>query len=162
MCIRDRSNIIGQGKEHMVLPLVRRIMFWSLGLCLIMCGLLNLLPHLFFRLFGQSEAFVRAGVPVIRMVSLGLIFMSIANVWLNAVTGTGRTRINLGIELVAITLYMSYTWYFMKVNYISLPVAWSNEFAYWTGIVLMSVWYMRSGKWKGNKMLPDTELPTVT
>ena len=88
-----------------------------------MCGLLNLLPHLFFRLFGQSEAFVRAGVPVIRMVSLGLIFMSIANVWLNAVTGTGRTRINLGIELVAITLYMSYTWYFMKVNYISLPVA---------------------------------------
>ncbi len=156
------SNIIGQGKEHMVLPLVRRIMFWSLGLCLIMCGLLNLLPHLFFRLFGQSEAFVRAGVPVIRMVSLGLIFMSIANVWLNAVTGTGRTRINLGIELVAITLYMSYTWYFMKVNYISLPVAWSNEFAYWTGIVLMSVWYMRSGKWKGNKMLPDKELPTVT
>ncbi|MBC7866365.1 MAG: MATE family efflux transporter [Gloeobacteraceae cyanobacterium ES-bin-316] len=145
------SNLMGQQREDKVIPLVIRIMFWSMGLCAFMCGLLNLFPELFFRLFGQDESFVAAGVPVIRMVSLGLMFMSIANIWLNAVTGTGKTKMNLGIEIVAITLYLGYTWYFMKVNYVSLAVAWSNEFVYWTAIFAMAFIYIKSGRWKTKK-----------
>jgi putative MATE family efflux protein len=142
------SNLIGQGKEYEVMRIIRRIMFWSLGLCLMMVSLLNLFPEMFFRLFAQDENFVQAGIPVIRIVSLGMLFMSIANIWLNGVTGTGRTKVNLLIELIAITGYLAYTWYFMKLNYISLAMAWSNEFVYWTMVFLMSFIYMRSGKWK--------------
>ncbi len=142
------SNVMGQKREDLVIPLVIRIMCWSMGLCLFMVGFLNLFPEMFFRLFGQDESFVSAGVPVIRVVSLGIMFMSIANIWLNAVTGTGKTKMNLAIEIVAITLYLSYTWYFMKLNYISLAVAWSNEFIYWTGIFLMAFIYIKSGRWK--------------
>ncbi len=142
------SNIVGQKREDLVIPLVTRIMCWSMGLCFLMCGMLNIFPEVFFRLFGQDESFVAAGVPVIRIVSLGLMFMSIANIWLNAVTGTGRTKMNLAIEIVAITLYLSYTWYFMKLNYLSLAVAWSNEFIYWTAIFLMAFLYIKSGRWK--------------
>ena len=148
------SNIMGQNREELVIPLVVRIMCWSMGLCFLMCGLLNLFPEIFFRLFGQDESFVLAGVPVIRTVSLGIMFMSIANIWLNAVTGTGKTKMNLAIEIVAITLYLSYTWYFMKIHYVSLAMAWSNEFIYWTCIFLMSFFYIKSGRWK-------TKLPVV-
>ena len=73
-----------------------------MGLCAMMVLLLNLFPEVFFRLFGQDESFVREGIPVIRTVSLGMIFMSIANIWLNGVTGTGKTRVNLLIEIIAI------------------------------------------------------------
>jgi len=142
------SNLMGQQREDKVIPLVVRIMFWSLGMCTFMCGLLNLFPEFFFRLFGQDEAFVQAGVPVIRVVSLGLIFMSIANIWLNAVTGTGKTKVNLAIEIVAISVYLGYTWYFMKVKYVSLAMAWSNEFVYWTAIFIMAFIFMKSGRWK--------------
>ena len=113
-----------------------------------MVALLNLFPYMFFRMFGQDETFVTEGVPVIRIVSLGMLFMSLANIWLNGVTGTGKTKVNLLIEIVAIMLYLGYTWYFMKYNYISLAVAWSNEFIYWTSIFLLSYWYLKSGKWK--------------
>lgn len=146
------SNLMGQQMEEKIIPLVKRIMFWSMGLCACMCGILNLFPEFFFRLFGQNEEFVSGGVTVIRMVSLGLLFMSIANIWLNAVTGTGKTKVNLLIEIVAISLYLCYTWYFMKVNYISLAMAWSNEFIYWTSIFLMSFIYMKSGKWKTKRL----------
>jgi putative MATE family efflux protein len=142
------SNLMGQQREDRVIELIKRITYWSIGLCAFMCGMLNLFPELFFRLFGQSENFVAAGIPVIRMVSLGLLFMSIANIWLNGVTGTGRTKINLLIEIVAITLYLLYTWYFMKINYVSLAMAWSNEFIYWSSIFLMAAFYLYSGKWK--------------
>lgn len=142
------SNLIGQGRENMVIPAIRRIMYWSLGLCCLMVLMLNIFPHLFFQLFGQGESFVREGIPVIRVVSAGMLFMSIANIWLNGVTGTGRTRVNLLIEIVAILIYLGYTWYFMKINYVSLAMSWSNELVYWSSIFLMAWIYLASGKWK--------------
>jgi Na+-driven multidrug efflux pump len=74
--------------------------------------------------------------------------MSIANIWLNGVTGTAKTRVNLMIEIVAISVYLIYSWYFVKVNYTSLAMAWSNEVVYWFTIFIMSFIYLRSGKWK--------------
>lgn len=142
------SNLMGQQREQDVIKLTKRITLWSLGLCFVMVGTLNLFPELFFRLFGQSSDFIEQGIPVIRVVSLGLLLMSIANVWLNAVTGTGKTNVNLMIEVVAISLYLIYTYYFMKVNYISLPMAWSNEFVYWSSIFIMSALYIFSKKWQ--------------
>jgi len=142
------SNLVGQRREDQVILAIKKITYWSLGLCSIMCLLLNLFPEMFFRLFKQDEAFVQEAIPVVRVVSLGLLFMSIANIWLNGVTGTGKTKVNLAIEIVAITLYLIYTWIFMKVHYISLSMAWSNEFIYWTAIFVMSFWFLKSGKWK--------------
>jgi Na+-driven multidrug efflux pump len=142
------SNLMGQGKEDKVLVAITKIMWLSIGFCLFMCLLVNIFPALFFGLFGQGDEFVQQGIPVLRIVSLGLMLMSIANVWLNGVTGTGKTRINLVIEIVAITVYLIYTWYFIKVKYISLAMAWSNELVYWSTIFIMSFIYLRSGKWK--------------
>jgi multidrug resistance protein, MATE family len=145
------SNLMGQGRQDKVLPAVTRIMCWSFGLCLLMVTILNIFPGAFFRMFGQDGSFVAEAVPVVRIVSLGLLFMSIANIWLNGVTGTGKTKVNLLIEIIAITLYLAYTWYFMKVHYISLAMAWSNEFIYWTSIFIMSFLFLQSGKWKQKK-----------
>lgn len=144
------SNLIGQNRQDKVLDAAYKIMYWSIGLCSIMVLLLNIFPEMFFRLFGQDEAFVREGIPVIRIVSAGMLMMSIANIWLNAVTGTGKTKVNLQIEIVAIALYLLYTWYFMKYNYVSLSMAWSNELIYWFSIFIMAFIYIRSGKWKSN------------
>ena len=142
------SNLMGQQREQEVIKLTKRITLWSIGLCFVMVGTLNLFPAIFFKLFGQSSNFIEQGIPVIRVVSLGLLLMSVANVWLNAVTGTGKTKVNLLIEVMAISLYLIYTYYFMKVNYISLSMAWSNEFIYWSSVFLMSAFYMYSKKWQ--------------
>ncbi len=142
------SNLIGQGKQDLVLKAIGRIALWSFSLCLLMCILVNSIPYLFFGLFGQGGDFVTGGVPVLRVVSAGMLVMSVGNIWLNGVTGTGKTRINLVIEIVAIILYLLYTYYVVKINYHSLALAWSNEFVYWTSILLASMFYLRSGRWK--------------
>jgi putative MATE family efflux protein len=142
------ANLMGQKRKDLVIPAIVRISLWSFGLCFMMVIILNLFPGVFFRLFGQDDGFVKEGIPVVRVVSLGLLFMSIANIWLNGVTGTGKTKMNLIIEIVAIILYLLYTLYFMKLNYISLAMAWSNEFIYWITIFGMAFWYLKSGKWK--------------
>lgn len=149
------SNLMGQKREDEILPAIKRIMLWSIAFCAVMVSLLNIFPGAFFGLFGQNKDFIEEGISVIRMVSLGIMFMSIANIWLNGVTGTGKTRINLAIEIFAITFYLAYTFYFMKVNYVSLAMAWSNEFIYWTVIFIMSFAFLRSGKWKTKELIAN-------
>lgn len=145
------SNLMGQQREDKVLSAINKIMLWSIGLCSVMIVLLNIFPDIFFRMFGQDEQFIQAGIPVARMVSAGMFCMSIANIWLNGVTGTGKTKINLLIEIIAITGYLVYTWIFMKVHFISLAMAWSNEMVYWATIFLFAFIYLKSGRWKTRK-----------
>ncbi len=145
------SNLMGQKREDDIIPAIKKIMMWSVGFCTIPVLLLNIFPQIFFNLFKQNASFITEGIPIIRVVSMGMIFMSIANVWLNAVTGIGKTKINLTIEIIAISFYLAYTLYFMKIHYISLAVAWSNEFVYWTLIFLLSFLYIKKGKWKIKK-----------
>ncbi len=142
------SNLMGQKREEKVLEAITRIMILSISFCTVMCLIVNVFPQAFFGLFGQNDDFVQQGIPVLRVVSVGLLFMSIANIWLNGVTGTAKTKVNLAIEIIAIVVYLVYTWYFIKMNYISLAMAWSNELVYWSGIFILSFLYLRSGRWK--------------
>ncbi|MES2851065.1 MAG: MATE family efflux transporter [Bacteroidota bacterium] len=142
------SNLMGQRKEEKVLLVITKIMLLSIAFCCVTCLLINIFPYQFFKLFGQGSEFVTEAIPVLRVVSVALLFMSIANIWLNGVTGTGKTKANLIIEIAAIIVYLIYSWYFMKVNYISLAWAWSNELVYWTTIFIMSFAFLKSGMWK--------------
>ena len=142
------SNLMGQRREDKVIEVINKIMLLSIACCSVMCLLVNIFPLQFFRLFGQGPEFVEQGIPVLRVVTTGLLIMSVANIWLNGVTGTGKTKMNLAIEIVAIILYLIYTWIFMKVHYISLSMAWSNELVYWTIIFSLSFVFLKSGRWK--------------
>lgn len=142
------SNLIGQGLQNKVITVINKIMLLSFTATLVMVGSLNLFPQYFLQLFGQNDAFVREAIPVIRIVSIGMMGMSIATVWLNAVTGTGKTKINLLIELIAVICYLIYIYFVMIYFKLSLTIAWTNEFVYWAVIFAIAFWYIKSGRWK--------------
>ncbi len=142
------SNLLGQQRETEIMSTVTKIATLSFFAALFYCGLLNIFPHWFFSLFSQGDKFTVAATPVVRVISIGILFLSIAVVWLNAVTGTGKTKINLAIEIVAIALYLCYTCFIMLNPNRTLALAWTNEFIYWTSIFLMSYLYMRKGRWR--------------
>ncbi|HEY4064011.1 MAG TPA: MATE family efflux transporter [Puia sp.] len=143
------SNIIGQGMENRVPELIGRIMKWSIGFAVICAILLNLFPQLFLSVYGQDPAFTQAAIPVIRIVSSAMILMSFSTIWLNAVTGTGNTRINLLIEFVTIVLYCCYVYLVLERWNLSIVYGWMSEWLYWISIFTWSFLYIRSGKWKG-------------
>lgn len=146
------SNIIGQGKKDLVRQLIKRIMVLSIVFTTALCLLLNIFPSIFLDLFGRGDQFTTDAIPVIRMVSAGVILMSLATVWLNAVTGTGNTKVNLLIEVIAISLYAIYVWLIIVYWKLSLTWAWSSELVYWSILLFLSVWYISSDKWR-NKVI---------
>ncbi|HUS02312.1 MAG TPA: MATE family efflux transporter, partial [Chitinophagaceae bacterium] len=142
------SNLIGQGQQNAVILLIRKIMILNISAAVIMLGILNLFPQYFLGWFGQDAAFIHEAIPVIRIVSAGMLMMSIAVIWLNAVTGTVKTKMNLLIELVAIICYLIYIYLVMVKFKLSLEWAWTNEIVYWIAIFATAFWYIESGRWR--------------
>lgn len=142
------SNLIGQGKAGKVLYAIKRIMLLSFGSCIIMAVLLNIFPAAFFTMFSNRHNFTAAAIPVMRIVTIGMLFMSIATVWLNALVGTGQTKINLMVEVMAIVGYCLYNYIVMKIFNLPVVWAWGNEIVYWTVIFSVSFYYLSKGRWK--------------
>jgi len=146
------SNIIGQGRTEEVIPLINRIVKLSLGVSAVTFVILNLVPEIFLSFYGQGDEFINEAIPVVRIVSLALMMMSIGTIWLNAVTGTGNSQINLLIELVTIIIYCVYV--YVVLEYWNLPITWGwgSEWVYWISMFSMAFIYMKSGKWKGKQI----------
>ncbi len=146
------SNIIGQGRTDEVMPLIRRVVKMSLGICFFIFIILNLIPEWFLSFYSQGDEFIAEAVPIVRIVSIALLMMSVGTIWLNAVTGTGNSRVNLLIELITIVIYVVYV--YVVLEYLNLSVAWGwgSEWVYWLSMFSMAFFYMKSGKWRGKKI----------
>lgn len=143
------SNIIGQGREDEVMSLVMRIVRVSFSISVVLFLLLNFWPEWFLSFYGQEESFIRDAIPVVRVVSIALLMMSFGPVWLNAVTGTGNTSVNLWIEMITLLIYVIYV--YLVLEYYRMPITWgwASEWVYWLSMFSMAYFYMRSGRWKG-------------
>jgi Na+-driven multidrug efflux pump len=73
---------------------------------------------------------------------------SFSTIWLNAVTGTGNTTVNLAIEAITLVIYCIYCYVVLEWLKLPLEVGWMSEWIYWISMFTMSFWYIRSGKWK--------------
>ena len=142
------SNIIGQKRHEEVPKLVLRIVSISTGIAVVVCALLNIFDREVLSIFNTDETFIQHGLPVLRIVSFALILMSFATILLNAVIGTGNTKVNLAIEFFTIILYSLYVYLVMEKFQLGITWGWGSEWIYWTSIFTLSFLYLRSGKWK--------------
>lgn len=146
------SNVIGQGLENRVIELIKKITWISMAYSVIVLLLLNGFPRLFLSVYGQGENFINQAIPVVQVTSVALLFMSFGTVWLNAITGTGNTRINLGIEAFTLVLYICFVWYVFEYKDWSVTIGWMSEWLYWLSMFGLSFAYIMSGRWRGKKI----------
>lgn len=146
------SNIIGQGKQNQVPRLVRKIAGLSLGMTAVISCLLLIFAHPFLSLYRGDPSLVELAVPSLRVIVTAMLIMSVSTVTFNAVVGTGKTLINLTIEVTCVFSYLLYCYIVIHKLKLSLQWAWASEFVYWTMLLIISFFYLRSGRWKGQKV----------
>jgi multidrug resistance protein, MATE family len=143
------SNVIGQGKREQVIRLVWKISKLSLSLAVIVCTVLNFLPGVYLSLFRPNDlTFINEGTPVLRLIGFVTLFLSIGTVWLNAVTGTGNSRITFLVEINTLVFYCVYVFIVLEVKHLSILWGWLSEILYWTLLFSLSYLYMISKRWK--------------
>ncbi|MFM7196216.1 MAG: MATE family efflux transporter [Bacteroidota bacterium] len=148
------SNLIGQGRSDEVLTLVKRVALVSIAFCLPVIIVLNLFPGWFLGFYSLGGDFIDYAIPVVRVVSIALVLMSFSSVWLNSVTGTGKTVVNLSIEIVTIIVYIIYVYLVLEKMQLGIVWGWGSEVVYWVCMFSMAWWYMQSGRWRNGGQAP--------
>jgi MATE family multidrug resistance protein len=146
------SNIIGQNLQDKVIELIYKIMRWSFGIAVFVAIVINVFAAEFLSIYGQGAGFLTEGIPVLRIVSIALLFMSVSTIWLSAVTGTGQSKVTLLIEFAAIVIYIIYN--YLVLEYYQLPITygWFSEIIYWLSLLTPSFFYIRTMRWKDKKI----------
>ncbi len=142
------SNIIGQGLHDRVHELIMKIIKISFIFSCTVGIIINAFPHIFLSIYGQGEDFIQTAIPVLRVVSTAMILMSFSVIWLNAVTGTGSSKVNLIIEAFTICLYVIYVYLVLEKFNLPITIGWMSEWLYWISMFIPSYLYMKSGRWK--------------
>lgn len=143
------SNVIGQGKREQVVQLVWKIAKLSFGIAVVVCLVLNLFPDVYLSLFRPNDMeFVNEGIPVLRLIGFVTLLLSIGTVWLNAVTGTGNSRVTFLVEIGAILFYCIYVFVVLELKHLSILWGWLSEVLYWSVLFSLSYFYMMSKRWK--------------
>ncbi len=146
------SNIIGQGLQNQVVPLINRISRLSSGITISVILIMQFFPGTILSIIQDEPDFIREGIPVFRIVSAAICLMSFSSVWLNSVIGTGNTRVNLTIEVITIIIYVIYIYLVLHRWNMAITWGWASEWLYWICMFSMSFWYIRRGKWRSTSL----------
>jgi MATE family multidrug resistance protein len=142
------SNLIGQGKEPLVLPLVRKILTISFLYTIGISFFLFFFPATFLSAYTDKAEIVTMGIRSLRILAISSLVMSLATICFNAVVGSGNTLVNLAIEVFCVTAYIVYITIVIEKWRAPLHYAWASEFVYWGCLLLVSGIYLLSGRWK--------------
>jgi len=142
------SNLIGAGRKEEVIPFIKRVIRIVLLMVVPLLLLTFAFPQLFARIYTDDDGLILACIPVIRVVSVAMIFCAVGNIIFNGVSGTGNTRTAFAIEFLTLFFYLSYVYYTAIIHPSTVAVVWMSEFVYWTIIGTPGYWYLLKGNWR--------------
>ena len=142
------SNIIGAGRKEEVLPFIKRIIIIALVIVVPMILFTLALPELIARIYTDDAKLIAACIPVLRVISVAIIFCAVGNIIFNGVSGTGNTRTAFFIEFLTLFFYLSYVYFTSVIHPSATYVVWMSEFVYWILIGALGYLYLLKGNWR--------------
>ncbi|MDR2127085.1 MAG: MATE family efflux transporter [Prevotellaceae bacterium] len=146
------SNLIGAGRKNEVLPFINRMIKITLIAVFPFMMFTFALPEIITQIYTNDIDLIKASVPVIRVVSIAMIFCAVGNVIFNSVSGTGNTRTAFLIEFATMFFYISYIYCTAIVYPSTTAIVWLSEFVYWILIGAMGYYYLKKGNWQKKKI----------
>ena len=142
------SNIIGEGHQDKVMSLVKRILKLSYGVVCAMILLFCLFPQAVARIYTDIPEVVAASVPTMFIMSTSYLLHVGAQVFFLAISGTGSTKTAFRLELTSLIVYMAYCTLIIGYLKLNVAICWTAEYVYGGVLLVLSWWYLRSGRWK--------------
>ena len=143
------SNLIGNGHPDSVKGLTIRIMKMSYAAIAVMILIMLSFPTAVISIYTDIPDLINASIPALFVLCASYIVTVPANVFCQAVAGTGSTNITFTMEIISLAIYMAYCFVVINLMHLSVAACWTAEFAYGIPMMLLCGWYLLSGRWKG-------------
>lgn len=142
------SNLIGADRKQDVVPFINKMIVASVLLIIPLMMFTFFFPELFARIYTNDMDLIVASIPVMKVVSVAMLFCAVGHIIFSSVSGTGNTRTAFAIELGTLFFYISYVYYSSIVNPQPVHIVWMSEFVYWSLLSIAAYIYLRKGNWQ--------------
>ena len=142
------SNALGEGKPHQVMPIIMKILKFSVALMIVTVSLAAFFPRQAIAIYTNDLSLIEATVPSYYIILGALFLFAVMSVLFNGVLGTANTKYALGIELITLFFYLLFTWLIAVKLQMKIEYVWTAEYVYGSLIGLLSFWYLLRGNWQ--------------
>lgn len=142
------SNLIGQGKITEVMPAASKTAFLCFGTTMLFALSLILFPEVVLSISTDNTVLIQKAISLTFPLLIIVAVFAVGGVFFNSLIGTGATTQALRLQILSAVLYLVYLYIITSVLEGGLVDIWYAELYYWVVILLLSLWYLRSGRWK--------------
>lgn len=137
------SNLIGCGKSDEISLTTKRIIIisYALGIPVIMLLIAGYKPVL--ALFTDNPQLTGGIFSAYIMAFSSYVTLVPGMVWLSVISGTGRTKLGMNIELASLAVYAAAVWYIVLYLRSDLLWCWSCEHYYNIPLSIITYYYLR-------------------
>ena len=102
------SNLIGAGREEAVMPTIRQHVRLTYCIVLPMVVLFALFPRVILGVYTNIPDLITAAIPSLWVYCTTPLLIAPGNIYFQAVSGTGNTRMAFALELFTLCFYTLY------------------------------------------------------
>jgi putative MATE family efflux protein len=143
------SNLIGAGNSESVQGTIRQHLRLGYLFVLPIALFFVLCPEVVLSIYTDMNDLREASIASLRVMCAAYLVLVPANLYFQAVSGTGNTQkafLLEAITLIIYTIYITYTILYLRID---VAWCWTSEMVYGSITFLLCFSYMKSGKWKG-------------
>lgn len=146
------SNLIGSGDKDCVAGTIRQHIRLGYMFVLPLALLFSLFPKLILGIYTDMPDLQDAAVHSLWVMCSTYLFLVPANVYFQAVSGTGNTRTALVMELITLAIYTAYITYIILYLRLDVALCWTSEMVYSTFIFILCWNYIKRGRWQEKRI----------
>jgi len=143
------SNAMGEGKPDHVIPIIRKILKFSLVVMAITVSVAALFPREAIAIYTNNTSLIEATVPSYYIILAATFLFMAMSILFNGVLGTANTKFALGIEVITLIFYLTSAWLLAVKLHLQIEYVWTAEFVYSSSIGILSYLYLKKGNWQG-------------
>lgn len=137
------SNLIGAGESRRIPGLTWKVTGIAYAALLPPLLFSVFFPDLVLRIYTDNPELIAASCTTVYVMAVGHLLQAPANVWFNVVSGVGKTRAALGIELFTLLVYTIAVYIIGQLLRLSVAWCWTTEILYQAVMLLLSFSYLK-------------------
>lgn len=146
------SNAIGAGQVNQVVPLIKKIVSFSLLLMIGLAGVIAIFPQQIVSIYTNEVALIDSSISSIYVICIAMVIASMSNVVFNSVSGTGNTKSALILEIFTLFFYCFYLYFVGVFLQAPVEICFTTEIVYYSILLLISYTYFKRAKWQYKKI----------
>jgi putative MATE family efflux protein len=146
------SNAIGAGNTAQVTAIISKIVKLSFVTSAVITLFTGIFARQVLMIYTDNAELVNLSLLSVYIILGANVIFSCSCVPFNGVSGTGKTKIAMFIEIISLVIYMAVLLFLIRLFPDNATFAWFSELAYWGVLLILSLLYLRFGKWRNTRV----------